>query len=114
MERSPPDSSDTRRTLRPMGRTSISTPVLSGSSGSVKMRATLTPGEQHRDQRREVLVHVGDRRREGGHDLVIERPQHLLEFAPGVAHVAHLRVELLVAIFERRQLLEREGIDGSE
>src|SRR5664280_1228810 len=43
--RSPPDSSDSRRTLRPAGRTSTSTPVFSRFSGSVSERRPVPPGK---------------------------------------------------------------------
>jgi hypothetical protein len=61
-----------------------------------------------------VLVDVGDRAREGLHDLFVQRSQHLLELASGVAHVAHLGVEVLVAVLERRELLEGERVDRTE
>ena len=70
--------------------------------------------EQHRDQRREVLVHVGRGGGERRHDLVIERAHDLVEFPPRAAHVVDLCLELLVALLEDRELFEREGVDGAE
>ncbi len=45
-ERSPPDSSDSRRTFLPDGRASISIPVLSTSSGSVRKTRPAPPGNK--------------------------------------------------------------------
>ena len=100
-----------RRMLRPMGRTSISTPVLSGSSGVGQAEAPAPAGEEHLDEVREVVVDVGVGGGEGRHDLLVERADRLLELAPRVAHVAHLGVELAVALLERGELLERPRVD---
>ncbi len=103
-----------RRTLRPIGRTSISTPGVERVVGLAHVEPALAAREERRDQRGEVLVHVGEGLGEGGHDLLVECAQDLLEFAARVAHVADLGVQVLVASLERGQLLERERVDRAE
>jgi hypothetical protein len=48
------------------------------------------------------------------HDLLVEGAKHFLKLAPGVAHVTHLGVQVLVAVLERGELFQGERIDGPE
>ena len=74
----------------------------------------LSAGKEHGDERREVLVDVSHRARERLHDLLVEGADHFLDLATRVAHVAHLGVEVLVALLERRQFIQGQRIDGTE
>ena len=85
-----------------------------GIIGLTHVESTLAPRKEHGDQRREVLVHVGEGGGEGLHDLFIERAQHLLQLSARVTHVTDLGVEFLVALFEGGELFEGERVDRTE
>ena len=61
-----------------------------------------------------MLVHVGRGGGERRHDLVVERAHHLVQLPPGAADVVDLRLELLVALLQRRELLERQRVHRAE
>ena len=113
-ERSPPESSESRRTFLPDGRASISMPVFSGSDGSVSVSRPDATRKERGEQRVEVGRHVGERGLEDDDDLGIDRADHPGELAPAALHVVELGLEELVALEERLVLAQRERVDGPE
>ena len=110
-ERSPPDSSESRRTFLPDGRASISMPVLSRSSGSVSSRRPDPPGNSVVNSAVKCSAHVGERALEDRDDLLVDGPDHARELAAAVLHVFELLLQELVALLQRVVLLERERVD---
>ena len=70
-----------------------------------------TPGEQHREEALEMPRDIGEGLGEDAHNLLVDGTDDPAELATGAAHVLELLGKEPVALFERGELLERQGVD---
>ena len=113
-ERSPPESSERRSIFFPAGFTLTSMPVVSMSSGFVSEMLPDAAREEHREHLGERRLGVVERAAEDrlhlGVDLLDDRDQVF----SSVREVGELLAQELVALFERRELLEGERVHPAQ
>ncbi len=110
-DRSPPDSNDSRRTILPEGRASISMPVLSRSSGCDSTSRPEPPGNNSENRSEKLRATSANAASKTSHDLLVDRLDHACELTTCVADVVELFLQEFVAFHESFVLGQCERVD---